>query len=215
MRVWIEILRMPQVVYCLRPLHSAPSGLSKRNPKIVQAGLSRRWGKRLPLELPITQKAKETNPSSPLVCNLAWVPLGLGKSPLRTPPRPPHPVPRPPRTPGGADLCRAGSRAGLGSGLGMLGSPGGSRWQVGSVRTRETAARAAVAAGAQARAGTAKEGCSPLAPVESAIRVEIPDTALPRISFRGGGLGERNSGGCCDSVQGEGSMNDPCMCLWA
>lgn len=83
----------------------------------------------------------------------------------------------------------------------MLRSPGGSRWQVGSVRSREAAAGAAAAAAG--RTGAAKAGQERLlAPRELAGERELvrsSDATLPRISFRGGGLGGRNSGGCRDS----------------
>lgn len=58
--------------------------------------------------------------------------------------------------------------------------------------------------GRQDRSGKGWPGKAPLplslvSRPESAIRVLSPNAALPRISFRGRGLGERNSGGCRDS----------------
>lgn len=57
----------------------------------------------------------------------------------------------------------------------------------------------------QEREGPAKAALSlcPASRPESAIWVQRPDAALPRIPFRGGGLGERNSGGCRDSGASE------------
>lgn len=62
--------------------------------------------------------------------------------------------------------------------------------------------------GRQDRSGKGWPGKAPLplslvSRPESAIRVLSPNAALPRISFRGRGLGERNSGGCRDSGASE------------
>lgn len=121
---------------------------------------------------------------------------GPGEGPPPPAPGPPPSAPghRPPAPPPGRreypDSRRAGSQAGSGSGLGMLRSPGGSRWQVGSVRSREAAAGAAAAAAG--RTGAAKAGQERLlAPRELAGERELvrsSDATLPGFHSAAGGL---------------------------
>jgi hypothetical protein len=129
--------------------------------------------------------------------------LGPGKSPYG--PRPASPA----RPPAAANTRRSGlsSRVKpgrLGRGLGMLGSPearGGKSEAFAPARQRP---------GQQLRTGREQEGpvgagCSPLATGrqarERATGVQSPDAAQPRIAFRGGGFGERNSGAAATPVQ--------------
>lgn len=53
------------------------------------------------------------------------------------------------------------------------------------------------------RPGKAALPLRPTSRPDSAFRVRSPNSALPRISSRSGGLGERNSGGCRDSGASE------------
>ncbi|XP_053519938.1 uncharacterized protein LOC119059998 [Artibeus jamaicensis] len=95
----------------------------------------------------------------------------------------------------------------------MLGGPGGSRWQ--SRKRSHRGGRGGGSGHGREREGPGK-AAFPLLPAnrpESGIRVQSPDSALLRLSSRGGGLGERNSGGCRDSGarrgQHERSLNVP------
>ncbi|KAJ8789275.1 hypothetical protein J1605_021802 [Eschrichtius robustus] len=86
------------------------------------------------------------------------------------------------RTPGRLAVASRKRSHQLGSGRGSGGGGGGG--QDGS---------------GKGRPGKAALPLRPASRPDSAIWVRSPNSALPRISFRGGGLGERNSGGCRDS----------------
>lgn len=88
----------------------------------------------------------------------------------------------------------------------MLGGPGGSRWQSRKRSHRGGRGRGDGGIGHGGEREGPEKAAFLLLPAnrpESGIRVQSPDSALPRLSSRGGGLGERNSGGCRDSGASE------------
>lgn len=161
---------------------------------------------RLPSFQLLESKIEGPKPSScPLVRSPVGVPLGPGVCPPRTPPtRPALPAAANTRRSG---LASRGKPGRLGQRTGHARQPG--RLSVAS-RKRSHQGGSCWGSGGdggggrqdgsgKGRPGKAAVRLRPASRPESAIRLRSLDAALPRISFRGRGLGERNSGGCRDS----------------